>query len=99
MRCGYLCILHADGSVTERDVVVCTHCQRVIEIKPGTMGTVQLVADSRAGGYREESAYFCGRCFGPICQTCEAARVCRPHQRHLERLEASARLSSAMGWS
>lgn len=100
MRCGYLCILHADGSITERDVAVCTHCQRVIELKPGTMGQVQLVVDPRQpSGYREESACFCGKCYGPICLTCEAARTCRPHQQRLEQQEAAARLSQAMGWA
>jgi len=94
-RLGYILVIHGDGSITERDLVKCQHCQHVLEIKPGTWGQVMLVVDERVpGGYREEAACFCAKCFAPICSTCDATGECEPYQRQLEREEVAARYAA-----
>ena len=96
-RLGYLLVIHADGSISERDLVKCQHCQRVLEIQPGTWGQSMLVVDNAVpGGYRTEAACFCASCFGPICPACDATGRCDPYQRGLEREEAAAALTRAM---
>jgi hypothetical protein len=93
-RLGYMLIIHEDGSITESDLVKCRHCQLAMELKPGTWGQVLKVPEG--GGYRDEPACFCAKCYGPICPKCDALRECRPYQRQLEQEEAAARLREAL---
>lgn len=47
------------GTVTERDVQQCTHCQRQIVLNP----------------LRERPRGYCPKCHHYICDTCEAIRI------------------------
>jgi predicted amidophosphoribosyltransferase len=40
---------------------------------------------------------WCARCAAPVCPRCEAAAVCRPFERRLERLEARDRFLRSAG--
>jgi hypothetical protein len=90
---GYLLILDPDGPVTERDSISCRHCQRIVELKPGTFGQVYLIPDGDT--YREEAGAYCGSCHGPLCLPCERQGGCENGSQHwerqMERLEAKAR--------
>jgi len=91
LRPGYLVIFHEDGRIEERDVLKCVHCQRIVEVKPGSFGRVYLVPNQGREGYHEESGCYCATCSGPICPACDDRGGCQPYQRQLEREEAMAR--------
>lgn len=81
---GYLLISDPDSpAIIERDTVQCRHCQRIVELKPGTMGTVYLVPDGQ--GYREEAGAYCSSCSGPLCLPCEHKGGCERGSRYWER--------------
>lgn len=96
-RPGYLVIIHEDGRIEERDVLKCVHCQRIVEVKPGSFGTVYLVPHLDRPGYQEEPGAFCVRCSGPICPACDARGGCEHYTIGLEREEAAVR--RAQGWA
>lgn len=81
---GYLVITDPETSVVEIDTVMCRHCQRIVQLKPGTMGQVYLVPSS-FGGYREEAGAYCSSCSGPLCLACEARGSCEHGEKHWER--------------
>lgn len=93
-----------DGSITERDTLMCRHGQHLIELKPGSMGQVYLVRDEDAPlGYREEAGAYCSSCAGPICLACDRQqRAAGPRggcergseyfERTIERIEARDRM-------
>lgn len=88
---GHVTIIGPDG-VTERDTLKCVHCQRIVEVKPGSWGQVYLIPDARqATGYREEAGAFCRRCMGPICLPCNTRGKCEHWERGLDRLERRSR--------
>lgn len=66
------------GTVLERDVLTCSHCQRAVVLEPGRV---------RARGY-------CPKCHHYICDTCETIRAktgaCVPMQQTLDRAWDSA---------
>lgn len=87
---GYVLIIDPEAPTIERDTCLCRHCQRIVEIKPGTMGQVYLIPDEQSPThYREESGAFCGSCFGPICLSCErkeaSGAMCERGSNHWER--------------
>lgn len=70
----------------EADTFTCSHCQRVVFIKPRAPA-------SESGGW-------CGRCDALICGRCADKGVCTPWEKQLERIEAKAeqdRMLMAMG--
>jgi hypothetical protein len=95
LRPGQLTIFHEDGRIEERDLLKCVHCQRIVEVKPGSMGTVYLVPNFERPGYHEESGAYCARCSGPICPACDDRGGCEHYERGLEREEARARRAEA----
>jgi len=87
---GYLVIIDPEQPKVERDTVQCRHCQRIVEVKPGTMAQVYLIPDDLSPTYyREEAGAFCGSCFGPICLSCErreaAGVTCERGSQYWER--------------
>lgn len=93
---GYVLVVHPDGRMEERDTVTCRHCQRVIELKPGTWGQVYLIPDAD-GRYHEQAGAYCRKCMAPICHRCDDRGDCEHWERTLERIEAKAALHAAMG--
>lgn len=93
---GYLVVTDPHAPLRERDTLACRHCQRVIEVKPGTAATVYLIPDAR-GAYHEESGAFCRNCMGPVCLPCDVDGRCLPFERRLEQMEARDRLVRAAG--
>lgn len=88
---GHVTIIGPDW-VVERDTLKCTHCQRIIEVKPGSMGQVYLIPDLRSPtGFREEAGAFCGKCYAPICLPCDDAGTCEHWEKGLERYERRLR--------
>jgi hypothetical protein len=71
---GYLRIECEDGRIIELDSVTCSHCNRIIPVKPG-QGVDTL------GGY-------CGGCSKYVCANC-VGKGCDEIERKLERWEAS----------
>jgi hypothetical protein len=96
---GYILVIGADGhTIEERDTVLCRHCQRIIEVKPGTWGRVYLVHDPASPtSYRDEPGAYCGKCMGPICHACDDTGTCVPFERALEDFEARMSLMQAIG--
>lgn len=85
-RSGYIQIIGPDGPLIERDCVKCRHCQRIVELKPGSGGSVYLIPDEQSPThYREEAGAYCGSCYGPLCLECEARGGCRNGSQHWER--------------
>jgi hypothetical protein len=85
---GYLVITDPDGPLVEADTVQCRHCQRIVEVKPGTMAQVYVVFDVD-GRAHDVAGAFCGSCFGPICLGCEWQErmgvTCERGSQHWER--------------
>lgn len=74
-RYGYLRVDGPDGRF-EADVLVCSHCQRAIEVQPRTPAV---------GGY-------CASCDAWVCETCKTKGECMPFRARVDRqLEAEAR--------
>lgn len=90
---GHVLITDPDAPrIIERDTLKCTHCQRIVEVKPGSWGQVYLVPDDRQpSGYREEAGAYCRNCMGPLCLPCDDAGGCEHWEKRLEREEAQAR--------
>jgi hypothetical protein len=97
---GYIVITDPEAPTVERDTVICRHCQRIIELKPGTMATVYLIPDDASPTlYREETGGYCGSCAGPLCLSCLAREVTGERcergslhwERRLENFEKGAR--------
>jgi hypothetical protein len=85
---GYLTIVDPDRPLVERDTITCAHCQRICEVKPGTMGQVYLIPDRRSPtGYREASGAYCGKCAAPLCLPCDDRGDCVPAEEMLRRWE------------
>ncbi len=85
---GHVRITSPDAPLIERDTVQCRHCQRIIEVKPGSWAQVYLIPDSRSpSGYREEAGAYCRRCWGPLCLPCDDRGDCVPWEAQLDRLE------------
>lgn len=104
---GYFLIIPYDGGpVIERDSVQCRHCQRIVEVKPGTLAQVYLIPDEHSPtGHREEAGAYCGSCSGPICLGCaelervgrlKCANGSRYWERQMEQRESRARLLRAV---
>jgi hypothetical protein len=93
---GYLMIVDPGAPITERDTCACRHCQRIIEIKPGSAATVFLIPDAQ-GNYKEEPGAFCRCCMGPVCLPCEAKGTCTPFEKQLEQAEARFRFHRSIG--
>jgi hypothetical protein len=95
---GYL-VIAGPGAVQEFDTVQCRHCQRIVQVKPGTWGQTYLVPDGQA--YREEPGAYCSSCSGPLCLPCERAGGCEHGSRHwerqMERYEARHALLRSVG--
>ena len=89
-------VFHEDGRVEQRDVLKCVHCQRIVEVKPGSFGMVYLVPNLLSEGYHDEPGAYCGQCSGPICPDCDNRGGCEHYERKLEREEAAARLRAAL---
>ena len=93
---GYAVISSPDGPMTERDCITCVHCQRVVEVKPGSGSTVyltrwlilsvdprlpaQIVVDEHAGA-------MCARCNRPVCLKCHDLGRCIPFEVRLAKME------------
>ena len=69
---GYL--IAVDPAVplpVEFDTVTCSHCQRVVLIKPGTAATVYVVQDAAGIPTRETApGAFCTKCMHAVCVPC-----------------------------
>lgn len=88
---GHITIVGPDGLV-ERDTIKCAHCQRIVEVKPGSWGQVYLLPDPQSPtGYREESGAFCRNCMGPLCLPCDDTGGCEHWEKRLDRVERLAR--------
>jgi len=81
---GYLVITDPDAPLIERDAVVCRHCQRTVEVKPGSWGQVYLMPDEQ-GVYHEVAGAYCASCAGPLCLPCERQGGCERGSQHWER--------------
>ena len=92
---GYILITGPDGPPVERDTVKCRHCQRIVEVKPGTMGTVYLVPNAPGTGWVEVAGAYCSSCSGPTCLSPQCLQSCEHGSRHwereMDRYEARAR--------
>ena len=75
----------------EHDTITCSHCQRIVFIKPGSGYTVYLIYQGK-GRYTEEPGAFCGQCMKPICIQCHNKGGCLPWEKHCEIIESRQRL-------
>lgn len=96
---GYMQVIDPDLSVVEHDTITCKHCQRIVFIKPGTVGTVYLipakprdVTDLDAlKRYDEVPGAFCRQCMGAVCLPCDDKGTCTTAEKFLEQLEKQGR--------
>lgn len=95
---GYLVITDPDapgGLDLERDTITCSHCQRIVEVKPGTGATVYLIPRLSINGvaqpYHEEMGAFCRLCMKPVCLECHGIGTCTPWEKQMEAIEAKFR--------
>ena len=80
----------------EWDTAQCSHCQRVIFLKPGTAGTVYLRLTTPTEVVEEPGA-FCVHCMHAICLGCATIGRCVPWERRLEMAESRDRLKRSVG--
>lgn len=80
----------------EVDTCQCGHCNRHVNVKPGTAATVYLIPDD-AGRFTEAPGAFCRVCMSPICIPCDANGICTPFEKQLEAYERRQRLFRAAG--
>lgn len=85
---GYATWTDPEQPVVEYDSITCSHCQRVVFVKPGTASTVYVDLETRT----EEAGAFCRVCMRPVCLPCCAVGTCRPWEQRLEQAEARERL-------
>lgn len=71
---GYLVGTSLDGLVSEADTFTCSHCQKIVIVKP--------MCDPADMGGR------CGMCDSLICQNC-VGHECIPWEEKMKQLEAS----------
>ena len=93
---GYVTIANPDGRMTERDSIICGHCQQIVMVKPGTAATTYLIPQV-AGPATEEPGAMCRVCMRSVCLRCHAHGRCIPFERRIERMESRARLQAQVG--
>jgi hypothetical protein len=72
---GVLLATHFDGTLEERDILVCCHCQYTWAVMPGS---------GRRRGW-------CIRCDALVCGKQRCMAECAPFERWLEAVERKAR--------
>jgi hypothetical protein len=93
---GYATIFDPDRPLVERDTITCSHCQRIVFVKPGTGATTYLFPQMQ-GPDKEEPGAFCTTCMSAICIQCCAEGTCTPFMKKLELYEKRQRLLRAVG--
>lgn len=81
---AYLVWSGPQGTVAERDAVMCVHCQRVVPVVPGRLVLTADLSPEVSG--RPIELGWCNRCHAPICAACAATDVCKPFEAQLEEL-------------
>jgi hypothetical protein len=81
----------------EHDTLTCSHCQRVVCVKPGSASTVYRIWSQSQQQWVDKMGAFCRVCMLPICLACEPIGRCIPWERRLEASERRARLHSSVG--
>jgi hypothetical protein len=74
---GALLATHLDGTLEERDILVCCHCQYTWAVIPGSR---------RRRGW-------CLKCDGPLCGKKTCMTTCEPFERWLEEVERKSRVT------
>jgi hypothetical protein len=69
---GVLYAVHFDGSLEERDILVCRHCAYTWAVIPGS---------GKQRGW-------CRLCSGPLCGKTPCMTSCVPYERMIEQIEA-----------
>lgn len=84
---GYAQLVDPDAGKKESDVLTCSHCQRVVLIRPFAA--------------LEDSGGFCRACMKFVCPDCEKARAegapCIPFEKKLDEIEAAERARQSYG--
>lgn len=94
---GYLIVTDPDvPGQLERDTITCSHCQRVIFIKPGTGATVYLFPQVD-GRVVEKMGAFCRLCMAAICLRCHHQGGCAPWEQQMEAMESRERFRRSAG--
>lgn len=94
---GYLTI--TEDRTLEADTISCGHCNRIVQVKPGTGSTVYLLQSLRVDPItrqptivtKEEAGAFCRCCMQPICVRCDDKGECTPLMKMIEQQEARGR--------
>ena len=81
---GYMRISGPDGGGMEADVVTCSHCRKVIPVKPD-QGRSYMRLD------------LCRQCMGHMCRGCAAQLRCEPFEKRLEAIERREALRRKAG--
>lgn len=89
---GYAQFVDPDHPLVERDTCLCSHCGRVIFVKPHTASTVYLIVNPQTLQWQEEPGAFCRVCMTPVCLACHDRGGCTPWERQMEQSEARDRL-------
>jgi hypothetical protein len=79
---GYAVINDPDGPLVESDTITCSHCQRIVFMKPGVT---------------QDSGGFCRMCMKCICGPCVDVGSCTPFERKLEEFEYKSRFHEHVG--
>jgi hypothetical protein len=87
---GYATVFTAGGRVIEHDTITCSHCMRVILVKPNTLSRIYLFPQLD-GSMREEPGAGCLKCGKPICLSCCDVGTCTPAEKMLEFMEKVGR--------
>ena len=100
---GYAVLL--DDQVIESDTIVCGHCNRIVEVKPGTGSTVYRIKSLHVDPItrqptivtNEEAGAFCRVCMHAVCLPCHDVGTCTPMLKRIEQMEARGRMLKAIG--
>lgn len=92
---GYAQIIDPDRPLVEYDSISCSHCGKVVFVKPGSAATVFLIQHLTPTGmiyWSEEPGASCWTCgCRPVCLPCHDLGVCLPLERRLTQMEAGCR--------
>ena len=75
---GYVTISDVEGSVLEYDTFTCSHCQKIVEVKPHC-------DPADAGG-------LCRICDGYVCPICTDKGTCTTWEKKMEVMESREEL-------
>lgn len=75
---GYAIVVSPDAPVKELDTITCSHCQRVVFLRPTPDGRMQ------------DQGGFCRVCMKPVCGPCADNGKCTPFEKKLEECERAA---------